>query len=90
MADVKKRSVEVYTAGCPCCDAALKLVREIACEDCEVTAHDMRDPAVAKAAETLGIRVVPAVVIDGELAGCCTSQGPTEESLRAAGLGRAA
>lgn len=90
MAETKKRRVEVYTAGCPCCDASLKLVREIACENCGVTARDMRDPEVARNAEALGIRAVPAVVIDGQLAACCTSQGPTQEALRAAGAVRAA
>lgn len=87
MADENRRTVEVYTAGCPCCDAALKLVREIASDSHDVSARDMRDPAVAKQADALGIRVVPAVVIDGRLAACCASAGPTEEALRAAGLG---
>jgi len=37
----------------------------------------------------LGIRSVPAVVIDGKLADCCAGRGVDETVLRAAGLGRA-
>jgi hypothetical protein len=37
----------------------------------------------------LGIRTVPAVVINGTLAACCTDSGPDEATLRVAGLGQA-
>ena len=49
---------------------------------------DMHDAAVAKRARGLGIRSVPSVVIDGELAGCCAGRGPDEATLRSAGLGQ--
>jgi hypothetical protein len=48
----------------------------------------MNDPQAAKRAKGLGIRSVPAVVIDGKLADCCKGRGPDEGTLRAAGLGR--
>ncbi len=38
--------------------------------------------------EELGVRAVPAVVVDGELASCCRGVGATEEDLRAAGIGQ--
>jgi hypothetical protein len=47
----------------------------------------MNDPAVANRAKHFGIRSVPAVVIDGKLADCCTGRGVDEATLRAAGLG---
>jgi hypothetical protein len=47
----------------------------------------MKDPKVASRAKALGIRSVPAVVIDGKLADCCAGRGPQEATLRAAGLG---
>lgn len=50
----------------------------------------MQDAAVASRAKELGIHSVPAVVIDGKLADCCTGRGPDEATLRAAGLGQAA
>ncbi|MCI0621793.1 MAG: thioredoxin family protein, partial [Acidobacteria bacterium] len=39
-------------------------------------------------AKGLGIRSVPAVVIDGKLADCCTGRGPDEAALRSAGIGQ--
>lgn len=83
-----KRKVEVFTAGCPVCDETVNLVKQIACPSCEVTVLDLNEPAVASRAKGLGIRSVPAVVIDGQLAGCCTGRGPDEATLRAAGLGQ--
>jgi hypothetical protein len=52
-----------------------------------VTVLDMKQPDVAKRAKHLGVRSVPAVAIDGKLAGCCSGRGPDMETLRAAGLG---
>ena len=84
-----KRIVEVFSAGCPACDDTVKLVRGIACSSCEVRVLDMNDDVVSARARELGIRTVPAVVVDGQLAGCCQAGGPTEEGLRAAGIGTA-
>ena len=64
------------------------MVQRAACPSCEVTVLDMRDPAVERRAKDLGIRSVPAVVIDGQLAECCTGRGVNEATLRAAGLGQ--
>ena len=83
-----KRKVEVFTAGCPVCDETVNLVKQIVCPSCEVTILDLNEPAVASRAKGLGIRSVPAVVIDGQLAGCCSGRGPDEATLRAAGLGQ--
>jgi len=82
-----KRQIEVFSAGCPACDETQALVRRLACPSCEVTVHDMHDPAVAAKAKSYGIHAVPAVVIDGRLAACCAGPGPDEASLRAAGIG---
>ena len=83
----QKRKIEVYSAGCACCEETVALVKRIACSSCEVTVHDMRDHDVAVRAKHLGIRSVPAVAIDGKLAGCCAGRGPDEHTLRASGLG---
>ncbi len=48
----------------------------------------MREVAVAQRAKALGVRSVPAVAINGQLAGCCAGRGVDEVSLRAAGLGQ--
>jgi hypothetical protein len=84
-----KRKVEVFSAGCAVCDETIAMVRRVACPSCEVTVLDMQDPEVTRRARSLGIRSVPAVVIDGTLAACCSGHGPDEATLRAAGLGQA-
>ena len=84
-----KRTIEVFSAGCPVCKEAIDLVNRIACSSCEVTVLDMTDSSVAGKARGLGVRSVPAIAIDGKLASCCTGRGPEEAVLRAAGVGQA-
>ena len=83
-----KRRVEVFSAGCRACEETIEMVKRAACPSCEVVIHDMKTIEVAKRAKALGIRSVPAVVIDGKLADCCAGRGPEESVLRAAGLGQ--
>ncbi len=83
-----KRKVEIFSAGCPACEETIELVNRVACSACEVSVLDMNDAPVANRAKELGIRSVPAVVIDGKLADCCAGRGPKEATLRAAGVGR--
>lgn len=82
-----KRKIEVFSAGCPACQDTVNLVQQVACPSCDVSILDMNDPSVAQRAKSLGIRSVPAVVINGKLADCCQGRGPDEATLRAAGLG---
>ena len=82
-----KRKIEIFSAGCPVCDDAVEMVKEIACRNCEVNVLDMKESVVAERAQSLGIRSIPAVVIDGKLADCCAGRGPDEATLKAAGLG---
>jgi hypothetical protein len=84
----RKRTTEVFSAGCPACEENIKLVNRVACPSCEVSVLDVQDAGVAARMKALGIRSVPAVVIDGKLADCCAGRGPVEATLRAAGLGR--
>jgi len=87
----KKRSVEVFTAGCPVCDETVKLVKELACESCEVIFYNLNE--ACETAECLdkikayGITRVPSVVVDGVLAECCQGGAVTADGLRAAGIG---
>ncbi len=82
------RKVEVFSAGCPVCNDAVDMVKGISCQDCQISVLDMNDAVVAKRAKNLGIRSVPAIVVDGKLADCCTGRGPDEATLKAAGLGQ--
>jgi hypothetical protein len=85
---VAKRQIEVFSAACSVCETIIALVNCLACPSCEVIIRNMHDPAVARRAQDLGIRSVPAIVIDGRLADCCAGRGVNEATLRAAGLGQ--
>lgn len=88
-----KRQVEVFTAGCPLCDPVVQLVRELACDSCEVQVYDLREGCETNEcrdkATQYGIHRVPAVVVDGKLAECCRNQQPiSRDALVAAGIGQ--
>lgn len=82
-----KRKVEVFSAGCGVCDETIALVQKLACGSCEVVVHDMHKPDAASTAKRYGVHNVPAVVVDGKLAECCSDRGPQESALHAAGIG---
>ena len=82
------RKIEVFSAGCPLCSEAEKTVRELACPSCDVTVLNMQEPTSLERAKKLGVHSVPAVAIDGKLAGCCTGRGIDEKALQDAGLGK--
>lgn len=82
-----KRKIEIFSAGCPVCNAAIQTVKRIACASCETEILDMHQPEVFARAEQLGISRVPAIVIEGKLAECCVLGEVDEEVLRAAGIG---
>ena len=84
-----KRVFEVFSAGCGVCDGVIAEIRELACESCDVRVLDMGEAEVAERARSLGIRSVPAVVVDGRLADCCSARGVDLEVLKGMGLGQA-
>lgn len=86
----KPHRVEIFSAGCSVCGDAAELVRRLADDSWEVEVLSMHDADVARRAEQLRIRSVPAIVIDGNLAACCAERGVDEQTLRAAGLGQPA
>jgi len=82
-----KRQVEIFTAGCPVCEPAVRLVDELACPDCEITVHDLHEGGTAKAA-SYGITTLPTIVVDEQIVSCCDNRGPDRDELAAAGIGR--
>ena len=84
----KTRKIEVFSAGCPLCSEAEKIVKDLACPSCDVTVLNMKEPASMERAKQLGVHSVPAVAIDGKLAGCCAGRGIDEKILQDAGLGK--
>jgi len=85
---MKKRTVEVFTAGCPCCDEAVKLVQSLVCPSCDLQIHDMKNDKAAQAkAKQYGVHRVPAVVVNGKLADCCQVGAVDASTLRSLGVG---
>lgn len=83
----KKRTIELFTAGCPCCDDAVKLVQGLTCPSCELKVLDIKNDKAAQAkAKQYGVKRVPAVAVDGKLAECCQT-GIDAAALRALGVG---
>lgn len=80
-----KRMVEIFSAGCLCCEEAIQLVRSMTCDSCDLQILDMRSDKAAQAKQ-YGVRRVPAVVVNGRLAECC--QGTVgAETRRELGVG---
>ncbi len=85
-----KRTVEVFTAGCAVCDEAVQAVKKIACESCDVQVQDMRTDAAKTKARKYGIKRVPAIVVNGQLAECCQQSGVDAGVLQRLGVGQRA
>lgn len=83
-----KRKIEIFSAGCACCEDTISKIQDIACPNCEVVILDMKESEVTQRAKALGVHSMPAVTIDGKLASCCTGRGPDEAVLRREGLGQ--
>ncbi len=79
-----KNKIEVFSAGCSTCKETIELVKRIAGSSHDVVIHDMNQSEVAYKAKHYGVRSVPAIVVDGKLAGCCAGRGPDEHVLRSA------
>ncbi len=84
----EKRQIEIFSAGCAVCRDTIEMVNQIACASCEISVLDMNDEDVATRAAHLGIRSLPAVVINGKLADCCASRGVDKNTLLTAGVGQ--
>jgi glutaredoxin 3 len=74
--------VEVFSAGCPCCDKAVALVKDVCQASDEVEVVSMNEPRGVARAEHYGVKRVPAIFVNGNLAGCCAGGAPDEATLR--------
>jgi glutaredoxin 3 len=77
-----KRKVEIFSAGCALCHEVIDAVKIEVGSSSQINVRDMIDARVLARAEQLGIRSVPAVVIDGKLASCCTGKGVDIQALK--------
>lgn len=82
-----KRKVELFTAGCPVCEDATRLVKSLVCDSCELEVLNPVTEAKARSkAREYGLNRLPAIVVDGKVADCCT-QRVSPETLRMLGVG---
>lgn len=79
-----KHRIEIFSAGCATCQSTIDMVKKLAGTEHDVQVRDMQQREVASQAAQYGVRSVPAVAIDGKLAGCCAERGPDERTLREA------
>lgn len=87
-----KRNVEIFTANCPICDPVVQMVKELTCEQCEITIYDLvkqcQDKTCLNKLEEYEVKKVPAIAVNGELLSCCENQGISKEELIKAGIGQ--
>ncbi|UCG79089.1 MAG: thioredoxin family protein [Nitrospirota bacterium] len=82
-----KRKIEIFSAECPVCKGTIDRIIEAMCPSCEVVVLDMHDEKIAERARRLGIRSVPAVVVEGRL--ITGGEDPVDiNALKDAGLGK--
>ncbi len=79
-----KHKIEIFSAGCKTCHDIIATVKKLAGSEHEVVVHDMHQESIASRAAQHGVKSVPAVVINGKLAGCCAGRGVEESVLREA------
>lgn len=88
-----KRRVEVFTAGCPVCEGAVRLVRAVTCPSCDVQTYDLREGCATNEcrdkARAYGVTAVPAIAVNGVLLDCCRRRPLTTALLQQAGIGQA-
>lgn len=86
-----KRQVEIFTANCPVCDPVVQMIKEMACDQCEVTTYDLLkqcdDKTCLAKMKAYGIKKIPAVAVNGKLLDCCKDRAITKEKLMEAGIG---
>src|SRR5713101_2568734 len=73
-----KYTIEIFSAGCATCKDTIEMVKKIAASDHDIHIHEMHHADTAARAKQLGIRSLPAVLVNGKLAGCCAGRGPNE------------
>lgn len=79
-----KHPIEIFSAGCSACKETIEMVRKVAGSEHSIQVHDMQYGDTAARAKKLGVRSLPAVVINGKLAGCCAGRRPDEHVIRQA------
>ncbi len=74
---VNSHKIEVFSAGCKFCSNVENEVKEVIGSNDTLITYNLNDKINSeqyyKAAKLYGISSLPAVVVDGKLLGCCSS-----------------
>ncbi len=70
-----KQQIEIFTAGCPVCEPVVALVKEMACDNCEITIYNLSKQCESKVCiskmKEYDVKRLPAIAVNGKLIGCC-------------------
>ncbi|MEQ8551635.1 MAG: glutaredoxin, partial [Cyclobacteriaceae bacterium] len=73
-------------------DPVVQMVKELACDQCEITIYDLiklcDDKVCLSKLEEYQIKKVPAIAVNGKLLNCCQDQNISKEELIKAGIGQ--
>ncbi len=61
------RRIEVFTADCPLCKETLSLLKQEACQECEIIERRCSGDECCEPAKGYDIKAVPTVVVDGKI-----------------------
>ena len=82
-----KQKIEIYSCSCPVCDDTVEEIKQlVSCPSCDVAVLDTCQPDNAAKAKSLGIKCLPAIVIDGKLSDCCKCSCTDKTALQSAGV----
>jgi len=63
-----KKTIEVFSAGCPLCNETLELVKNAVSDcGCEVIERRCSGSACCDEAKHYGVKAMPTVVVDGQI-----------------------
>ncbi len=66
--NTNKRTIEVFTAGCPVCRETLELVQKtVSSCGCEVVERRCEGETCGAPAISYGIKALPSIVVDGKI-----------------------
>ncbi len=85
-----KKQIEVFTAGSPVCEPVVRLVKETACDNCEITIYNIVEQCDCDCVSKIndyGIKRLPAIAVDGKLLDCCKNIEITKDDLIKEGIG---
>jgi hypothetical protein len=86
-----KRQIEIFTANCPVCDPVVKMVKDLACDNCEIITYDLvqqcEDKTCLSKLKEYNVQKIPAVAVNGQPLDCCRDNAITKEALMTAGIG---